>query len=259
VTGSRDTTAVARLIHWLLHLAGKSAGLACSEGLFIDGRRVDQSNCARWDAGQRLLINRSVEAAVFETGAEMILRDGLAYDRCQVGVVTDADGADRLGEFYVENDTQLYNVLRTQVDVVLPDGAAVLNAGDPRLMPMKELCDGEVMLYAADPTLPDILTHVAEGGRAVLARNGQLVIASGRNEIVLARLSAFPCLTHPTHALSLESLLAGVGAAWALGLSNDLLVAGIITFSPEGASHTLCPAQSLAHDPLPASGQHVRA
>jgi len=259
VAGSRGATAVARLVSWLLHLAGKNTGLACAEGLFLDGRRVDRGNCARWEAGQRLLINRSVEAAVFENGAEMILREGLAYDRCQVGVVTDADGVDSLGEFYIENETQLYNVLRTQVDVVLPEGVAVLNAGDARLMPMMELCDGEVILYAVDPTSPALLAHIADGGRAVLARNGQLVIASGRNEVVLARLTAFPCLTHPTHALSLEALLAGVGAAWALGLSNDLLVAGVITFSPEDASHVLCPAPSLAHELLSDAGHKASA
>jgi cyanophycin synthetase len=38
---------------------------------------------------------------------------------------------------------KLYNVLRTQVDVVLPSGAAVLNAADPQVVEMADLCDGE--------------------------------------------------------------------------------------------------------------------
>ena len=43
------------------------------------------------DARLDMLINRNVEAAVFENDAAAILRDGLAYDRCTVGIVTDRD------------------------------------------------------------------------------------------------------------------------------------------------------------------------
>ena len=245
VAGSRGTTAIARLVAWLLHLSGKQVGLACADGLYLGGRCVEKGNCANWEAGQRLLINRSVDAAVFENGAEMILREGLAYDRCQVGVVTDIDGADTLGEFYIEEADQVYNVLRTQVDVVLPAGVAVLNAADARVMPMAELCDGEVLLYAATPIPDALVAHLANGGRAVFVRDGRLTIASGGDEQVLARLDAFPCLSHATRALHLEPLLAGVGAAWALGLTSDLIVAGVIAFSLEDAAPALPPNPSL--------------
>jgi len=255
VTGSRGTTATARLVAWLLHSAGKHVGLACADGLYLCGRRVENSNCARWEAGRRLLINRSVDAAVLENGAEMILREGLSYDRCQVGVVTDVDGADTLGEFYIDEADQVYNVLRTQVDVVLPEGVAVLNAADSRVMPMAELCDGEVMLYAVDPIPEALVAHLANGGRAVFVRDGQLIIASARHEQVLARLEAFPCLTHAIGALSLEALLAGVGAALALGLASDLIVAGVVTFSLEDAAPALPPEPPIARGPKTKAGQ----
>ncbi|MGY6469218.1 hypothetical protein ACXIUR_23685, partial [Vibrio parahaemolyticus] len=67
-------------------------------------------------------------AAVIENDARTILRDGLAYDRCTVGVVTDMDGLELLAEFDVHEQDQMTKVLRTQVDVVLDNGAAVLNA-----------------------------------------------------------------------------------------------------------------------------------
>ncbi len=231
IAGSRGTTAISRLVAWLLHVAGRNVGLACADGLYLGGRHVDKSNCANWEAGQRLLINNSVEAAVIENGAEMMLREGLSYDRCQVGIVTDVDGADSFGEYYIEDADQLYRVLRTQVDVVLPQGVAVLNAADSRVIQMAELCDGEVLLYAADPIPEALVTHVANGGRAVYLRGDQLVIASTNHEQDLARLQAFPCLTHATHRLCAEALLAGVGAALALGLTSDLIVAGVQSFS----------------------------
>src|SRR5690606_6511163 len=82
VAGSRDTATVARLVAWLLHLAGRKVGLASADGLFAGARRVDRRPSAEFEAAQRLLINREVQAAVIETGARTILRDGLPYDRC---------------------------------------------------------------------------------------------------------------------------------------------------------------------------------
>jgi cyanophycin synthetase len=99
VAGSRDTAVLARLVAWLTALGGRHTGLACGDGLFLERRRVDARPSATWEAGHRLLVNRAVEAVVIENGAASILRDGLAYDRCQVGIVTDLDGFETLAEF----------------------------------------------------------------------------------------------------------------------------------------------------------------
>ncbi len=85
VGGSNDTTAVARLVGFLLHLHGVAVGVACGNGLYLGERRVDHNDAANWAAGQRLLVNRTLNAAVIETTAESLLREGLPYDRCQVG------------------------------------------------------------------------------------------------------------------------------------------------------------------------------
>src|SRR5690606_31917119 len=100
-------------------------------GLFLDQRQVDRTDCVRWEEGQRLLINRSIDAAVIENHSRMILSEGLAYDRCAVGIVTDVHDPQSLAEFHIDSREQVAGVLRTQVDVVLPEGVAVLNAGDP--------------------------------------------------------------------------------------------------------------------------------
>ncbi|MBY0574540.1 MAG: cyanophycin synthetase, partial [Undibacterium sp.] len=139
---------VARLVGSMLSMSGKHTGVACSQGLYLDQRQVQKNDCSTWDAGQRLLINRNVQAAVFETNARMILSDGLAYDKCTVGVVTDLTGHEQLSEFYIQEAEQMYKVLRTQIDVVLPDGVAVINAAIPEAEDLAKLADGEVILYA---------------------------------------------------------------------------------------------------------------
>ncbi len=119
ITGTNGKTVVAKLVARLLQLSGKHTGLACSDGLFLDRRLVQGGDRANWDAGHRILMNRAVDAAVFENDSGAILSEGLVYDRCQVGVVTNFDTPDHMGDYYVEDEDRMYNVLRTQIDVVL--------------------------------------------------------------------------------------------------------------------------------------------
>jgi len=229
IAGSAGNYRVARLVAWLLHLSGRHTGLACQAGLFLDQRCVDASDCANWEAGQRLLINRAVQAAVFENGADTILRTGLPYDKCQVGVVTDLGGAQGLAEFDITEDEQMFKVMRSQVDVVLPSGAAVLNAGDPRIAGMAELCDGEVIFYSTDPKAAAIVSHCAQGGRALYVRQDQVVLATGASEAFLPGLGKLGAWRE-RRGLTEDALLAAVGAAWALGIPLNLIGAGMEAF-----------------------------
>ena len=233
VAGTRDSATIARLVAWLLHLSGRHTGVACRDGLFLDRRRVEAADSAHWEAAHRLLMNKTVRAVVIENDARTILRDGLAYDRCQVGVVTDMDGMETLAEFDVYAQEQMTRVLRTQVDVVLAGGAAVLHAAIAQVAELAPLCDGSVVLYAQDPDLATVAQHRAENnGRAVVLKNGRVVLATGNAEHVLGALSD---LTFGRNAVvpDTDALLAAVATAWALDIAPDLIGAGIKTFEPE--------------------------
>jgi cyanophycin synthetase len=235
VAGTQGATLTARLVAWLIHLSGKSVGLACRDGLFLDCRRVDKNDCANWAAGQRLLINRSLKAAVFENGAEVILGQGVAYDRCQVGIVTDAAGLEALGHYDIRDAEQLFQVLRTQVDIVLAEGAAVLNAADPLVLRMADLCDGEVILYGPVPELPAIVEHRARGGRALFLRDKRIMLANGSVEGPLAEVpgTAAHRVEAAGEAEIAASMLAATGAAVALGISAEMIRVGIETFEQD--------------------------
>ncbi|WP_404992731.1 cyanophycin synthetase [Cupriavidus pauculus] len=233
ITGTNGKTVVAKLVARLLQLSGKHTGLACSDGLFLDRRQVEpggRGEKASWEAGHRILMNRAVEAAVFENDSGMILSQGLPYDRCQVGVVTNFGQPDHLGDYYVEDEDRMYNVLRTQVDVVLKTGTAVLNAADARLVEMAELCDGDVIFFSLSADLPAIAAHRAAGKRAVFVRDGKVVLATGASETALTDVSAIPLTYAGRVAFQIENVLAAVATGWALGISNDLIRAGIVTF-----------------------------
>lgn len=226
ITGSQNTTRIARLVAWLLYISGKQTGLSCQDGFFLGARQVDAKDGVNWEASQRLLINRAVDAAVFENSGRMILSEGLAYDKCSVGVVTDVGGFENLGEFYIDSADKLYNVVRTQVDVVLPSGTAVLNAADPQVVEMAELCDGEVMFYGVNPALAAIAKHRDAGKRVVFLHKETIVMAHGMTDMGTIDLNSL----RPSKADQPEMVMAAVAAAWALGLSPELIGAGLRTF-----------------------------
>ncbi len=230
VTGSHGATMTARLTAWLLHLRGTYVGLACNDGLFLRERKIPRRNGTNWDATRQVLMNRMVEAAVFENSSEVILSEGLAYDWCDVGVVMNIDPARTLPAFYIEDADQLAKVSRTQVDIVLPSGVAVLNAADARVAELASLCDGSVTYFALSPDEPAIAAHREENGRSVFVRNGNLVLASGRDETIVCTFAAIGYADPVRQPLNAESLLAAVAAAWALGLDAHLIRAGVETF-----------------------------
>ncbi len=233
VTGSKGKTTVARLLARMLQLSNLHTGLACSNGLFFGRRHVQKTDGANWAAARRVLLNRGVQAGVMENGPLSILSEGLAYDRCQVGIVTNLDPDGILPEFYIDDAEQLAKVLRTQVDVVLPGGTAVLNADDPLVADMAGLCDGSVIFFGRDARAPTIAAHRIQGGRAVFLDGPHIVLAEGPQETILTELQAIPLTEGGTLDFQNMNVLAAVAAAWALNVHEDLIRAGIETFGLE--------------------------
>ncbi|AVS78849.1 cyanophycin synthetase [Paracidovorax avenae] len=229
IAGTQGNAFIARLVGWLLQLSGKLTGVASSEGMFLANRRTQKTDTANWAGAHRLLTNRLAEAAVVQTTARSILEEGLAYDRCLVGVVTDMQGWEQLSDHDVLEPAQMTRVMRTQIDLVLDEGAGVLNADDAQVADLARLCDGEVLFYALNADNPVVAAHRADGdGRAVFVQGGNVVLATGTKERVLGTLVSLGLAggVQPDTA----ALLASVATAWALDITPDLIAAGIKTF-----------------------------
>jgi len=239
IIGHRHTAGLAQLVAWLLHLSGSRVGMACSQGLFMDQRRVDAHDARGFDMGERLLINRSIDAAVFETSPRHILLEGLPYDRCQVGLVTDMPAIDGLQDLDVMNADNLRQVVRTQVDVVLREGVAVLNADVSAVAELEDLCDGEVMMYGINPDGPILAAHRRQGRRSVYCRQGHVTLARGDQETTLLHLDLGPVARLlKQEDMSVSHLLAAVACAWSLGVTPTLIRAGLKNFRQKTESES---------------------
>ncbi len=236
ISGSHGKSLAAHILSAILHLRGVRVGLACTDGLYFAGRLTDARDGANWAAAQKVLLNRSVDTAVIENGCEVILGQGLGYDRCQVGIITNIDPPHHFGSYYIENAEQVCNVLRTQVDVVLDDGVAVLNADDVLAVQMAQYCDGEVMYFARSADSELVASHLQQGGRAVVVRDGGIVLLAADGQTRLTALSQVPALAQLHDAVRMDGVLSAVAAAWAMGIAPELMRAGLETFEMKPAT-----------------------
>ena len=235
IVGSQQTTELSQLVAWLLHLSGKRTGLACKDGLYMDQQHLGKTDSRGFAAAERLLINRALDAAVFETTPALILDEGLAYDRCLVGVVTNMPDTDTtlIEKHDIQTADQMRTVIRTQVDLVLPEGAAVLNADEEAVTTLAELSDGEVVYYAKNPDNATLKAHLQAGGRGVFCKDGHVTLARGDQETQLFHLDLELIARLLKDGLHISTLLAAVATAWSLDIAPLLIRAGLKNFGQQ--------------------------
>ena len=235
VTGSHGTSQVARLTAHLLSAHGWRTGLASATGLYVGDRQLFAGDAANWDQARRLLLNREVEAAVIENDGMEILTKGLAYDRCSVGVVTDIVYSEsfrlpQVAYHAFETAEDLMKVYRTQVDVVWPHGACVLNADDPNVVALGQYCDGAITLFSTHTGSPVIAAHCAEGKRAVYVNDENILLADGASQQTIIALAEMKSAGLGVTPESLGHVLASVAAASALGISPAAISEALRSF-----------------------------
>ncbi len=226
VTGKNTST---RLVAHILRHGGTLVAMATRDGLYLGERRIDPRDCAGPRGARSALLHPRVEAAVLETAVAGILHEGLGFDRCLVGVVTNVS-RDQLEPQGIETLEELARVKRCVVEAIPAHGTAVLNARDPFVADMASRCRGSVCWFSSDPDHPLVRSHRAEGGRAVVAREGVILLARGTDEEPLLPLSQVPITGGAGVGFEVESAVAAAAAAWSLGCPLEQLRAGLATF-----------------------------
>ena len=232
VTGVNGKTTVTRLIAHVLKTSGKFVGMTCTDGIHLDGRRIESGDCSGPQSARAILVNPKVEAAVLETARGGILREGLAFDVCDVGVVTNIGEGDHLGINGIETPERLAWVKRTVTDSVAAWGSGVFNAADPLVVEMARHCPGSVVFFANESN--DVIAdHRARGGKAVFARGGAVVLAEGAAERPLIPTARVPLTFGGRIGFQVENALAASAACWALNVPDETIVAALSTFSSD--------------------------
>ncbi|SFN90194.1 cyanophycin synthetase [Nitrosospira briensis] len=230
VTGTNGKTTTVRLIANILEYQGMRVGMTSTDGVYIEGQRVDTGDCSGPKSAKKVLLHPDVDAAVFETARGGLLREGLGFDRCDVAVVTNIGMGDHLGLSYINTVEDLAAVKRIVVQNVTPGkGIAVLNAADPFVASMAAHCPGMVTFFARDPDNAVIARHRAQGKR-VIYLDGGAIVASEAGTKYRIPLAGVPLTQNGAIAFQVENAMAATGAGWALGLDWEVIRAGLANF-----------------------------
>jgi cyanophycin synthetase len=230
VTGTNGKTTTTRLIANVLDKDNKRVGVACTDGVYIDGQCIDTGDCSGPKSAKNILFHPDVDAAVLETARGGLLREGLGFDHCHVAVVTNIGMGDHLGMGYVNTAEELAAVKRVVVQNVTPEtGFAVLNAADPLVASMADHCPGSVIFFALDSHHPVLAMHRLQRKRIIYMEN-RCIVALGENGAYRIPLNEIPLTKNGSINFQIENAMAAIGAGWALGLDWAIIRAGLTGF-----------------------------
>ena len=233
VTGTNGKTTTTRFLAHILRGKGLRVGMTCTDGIYVDSRRIDTGDCSGPRSAGAVLMNPAVEAAVFETARGGVLREGLAFDACDVAVVTNIGEGDHLGLNEIHTAEALAKVKRCIVDVVPPDGTSVLNANDPHCVAMEPYSAGKVCYFALDGNHPVIVRHRKAGGQALFVRDNTVIVAEGPREEAFLSLNSVPLTRGGKVSFHVENTLAAIAAALALKVPAEVIRARAETFAAD--------------------------
>jgi cyanophycin synthetase len=234
ITGTNGKTTTSRMVAHILKMAGKRVGLTTTDGIYLDGERILKGDMTGPWSARVVLTDPTVEAAVLETARGGILREGLGWDRCDVGAVLNIS-ADHLGLAGVETVADLAFVKRLVVEVVKEGGTSVLNADDPLVRAMASHAEGRIMYFSRSASNEVVRAHVRAGGRAAVLEQGvngeMLTIYDGDRHIPVTWTHLIPATFEGKAKFNVENALAAAAIGYALGATLEHIRQGLRTFT----------------------------
>jgi cyanophycin synthetase len=250
ITGSNGKTTTSQMLAHILRLSGKQCGLATTQGVFIDGRRIIRGDLAGVGGAHRIFLHKQVEVAVVESSRRGLLRSGLPFDFCDVGAVLNVT-SEHVGTDGIESEDELARIKRLVAE--RSSQAVVLNAEDERCLAMAEHSPAQnLCLVATDKDNPHIQSHVDQGGHAVVLKesNGrmQIVLFGGNRWQSLIETADIAAGFKNLAFCNVTNAMFAAAIAWEMGISLDFISEGLRTFQSTFENN---PGRLNVYDGLP--------
>jgi cyanophycin synthetase len=229
ITGTNGKTTTAKLIAHTLKYCGKKVGFAGTTGVEIDGAEIVCGDYSGPEGAGMVLREPTIDHAVLEVARGGIVRRGLGFDNCNVGVLLNVD-EDHIGTDGVEDLEDLALVKSTVIEVVKPSGVSVINADDPVSIGLVGRAGGHLALFSLHADNEAVVQHVAAGGTAVVLLDGYVVIQSAEPSVRLLSVLEVPITMGGVVTFNISNVLAAVAALHGLGIPVDMIRSGISTF-----------------------------
>ena len=199
ITGTNGKTTVTRLTAHIAKIAGKKVGYTTSDGVYIQNQMMMKGDCTGPISSQFVLKDPTVDFAVLECARGGILKSGLAFNECDVAIITNV-AEDHIGLGGINNIEQMARVKAVVAETVRRDGFAILNADDELVYKIKDDLDCRIALFSMNENNPRIKSHCSEGGLAAVFENGYVSILKGEWKIRVMAAKDIP-LTYQAKAI----------------------------------------------------------
>ncbi len=235
VTGTNGKTTTTRLIAHMVKSMGYKVGFTTTDGIYIQNRLMMQGDCTGPWSAEFILKDPTVDFAVLETARGGILRSGLGFKTCDIGIVTNI-AADHLGLMGINNLEDMARVKGVVANSVHPNGYAILNADDDLVFQMAAQVSSKVALFSMDEENPRIKAHCKAGGLAAIYENGYITISKGEWKIRVDKVTNVPLTFGGKAAFMIQNILPAVLSGFIRGFKIEDIKMALQTFIPSPAT-----------------------
>lgn len=229
ITGTNGKTTTTRLTAHIFRQVYDNVGLTTTDGIYINNHLIDQGDNTGPVSAQVILQDPTVDVAVLESARGGILRSGLAFDTCDVGVVLNV-AEDHIGLGDINTIDEMARVKSVIAEAVDPEGIAILNADDERVAAMADRVRGQVAYFSMNPENPIVLDHVRRGGVAAVYDKGYLAIWQQDWVHRIAQAKQIPVTMAGKAPFMIANALAASLAAYVKGVGIEAIQAALLSF-----------------------------
>lgn len=234
VTGTNGKTTTTRLMAHIVKNNGFKVGFTTSDGIYIQNHMMEKGDTTGPLSAEYILKDPTVEFAVLETARGGILRAGLGFSRCDIGIITNIQ-EDHLGLNDIHTLEDLARVKATVVKSIKKDGWAVLNAEDEQCMKIANDLNCNIAYFAMDEEHPTAKRLSKEGKIVAVYENGFITIKKGEWKIRIERATHVPLTLGGKARFMIANALAATLAAYLWGFKTEDISLSLQTFIPSVA------------------------
>ena len=235
ITGTNGKTTTTRLTAHIAKSAGKKVGYTTSDGVYIQNQLMMKGDCTGPISSQFVLKDPTVDFAVLECARGGILKSGLAFQNCEVAIVTNV-AADHMGLGGINTLEQMAKVKAVVPETVFRHGYAVLNADDDLVYRMKDDLKCNIALFSMDEDNKRIKNHSKKGGLSTVFENGFITILKGNWKIRVMNVKDIPITFEGKALHNIANCLPAVLAAYLYrDITIDDIRSALSSFVPSAA------------------------
>ncbi|MBK7682919.1 MAG: cyanophycin synthetase [Bacteroidetes bacterium] len=231
ITGTNGKTTTTRLMAHIAKTAGYKVGFTTTDGIYIQNIMMQRGDCTGPQSAEFVLKDPTVDFAVLETARGGILRAGLGFHKCDIGIVTNV-AADHLGLKDINTLEDMARVKSIVPEAVMPSGYAILNADDELVSNMAKGLDCNVAYFSMDENNALVAKHCSKGGLAAIAENGYITICKGTWKIRVEKIINIPLTFRGKAAFMIQNILPAVLASFIRNFDIGDIRLALDTFIP---------------------------